>query len=322
MYSETKSTDAFAFPLELIELESLSAESITNNVLSTLDKHTFTEAYLKKNLVGVCADGASTMVGKKSGVMTRLQERFPNIIIWHCMCHRLELAVGDAVDSVTAVNHIKIFIDKLYSLYNTSPKARRKLEECAKELETQVLQMKRVLDTRWTPSSFRALRALWNNYKVLHKHFTDESNTGKSNTETATYSGLKATLETDAFIHSLAVMLDAISEISELSLILQSESTTIVKAYQAVKRTIRALAQQKDQDGENELSERTDYPYYTQYVKAMQEDSFKGVMIQEGRRRQPKLNKNAFLQSSIDNLSSRLECNVASQRQCSIAEAM
>uniref|UniRef100_UPI00358E052F E3 SUMO-protein ligase KIAA1586-like n=1 Tax=Myxine glutinosa TaxID=7769 RepID=UPI00358E052F len=71
MYSETKSTDAFAFPLELIELESLSAESITNNVLSTLDKHTFTEAYLKKNLVGVCADGASTMVGKKSGVMTR-----------------------------------------------------------------------------------------------------------------------------------------------------------------------------------------------------------------------------------------------------------
>ena len=314
MYSENKSTEAFAFPLELIELECLSAESITNTVLSTLHKHTFTKAYLKKNLVGVCADGASTMVGKKSGVTTRLQEIFPNIIIWHCMCHRLELAVGDAVDSVTEVNHIKLFIDKLYSLYHTSPKARRKLEECAKELETQVMQMKRVLDTRWTPSSFRALQAVWNNYEALHKHFTDESNTGKANAETATYRGLKATLETDAFIHALTVMLDAISEISELSLVLQSESTTIVKAYQALKRTIRALAQQKDQDGDNELSERTYYPHFRQYIAAMQDNCFKGVTIQQGRRRQPKLDKNAFLQALIDNLLSRLECNVASQR--------
>ena len=54
-----------------------------------------------KHLVGVCADGSAAMVGKKSGVLTKLKEKFPKIMLWHCLCHRVELAVADAVEATS-----------------------------------------------------------------------------------------------------------------------------------------------------------------------------------------------------------------------------
>ena len=39
------------------------------------------------------------------------------------------LAIGDAVKSVIQVNHVKSFLDKLYSIFSQSPKPQRELEE-------------------------------------------------------------------------------------------------------------------------------------------------------------------------------------------------
>ena len=62
------------------------------------------------------------MLGRKSGVVSQILGKYPNVIIWHCLNHRLELAVSDAIGEVTAVNHSQIFFDKLYSIYSMSPK--------------------------------------------------------------------------------------------------------------------------------------------------------------------------------------------------------
>lgn len=67
-------------------------------------------------------DGASVMLGKKSREATGLTLRFTKLFVWHCMNHRLELAVSDAVDEVNSVNHFKAFMHKLYSLYSMSNK--------------------------------------------------------------------------------------------------------------------------------------------------------------------------------------------------------
>ena len=52
--------------------------------------------YLSKNLIAFCSDGASTMMGRKSGVSAKLIEEFLNII-WHCLNHRLQLALDSGV---------------------------------------------------------------------------------------------------------------------------------------------------------------------------------------------------------------------------------
>ena len=54
----------------------------------------------------VCAnfDGASVMMGSKSGVATRIQQSFPWVIPIHCVAHKLELGILDGVKAVKYIN--------------------------------------------------------------------------------------------------------------------------------------------------------------------------------------------------------------------------
>ncbi|KAJ3601100.1 hypothetical protein NHX12_032073 [Muraenolepis orangiensis] len=93
--------------LELVELESQRAKDIEEALLNCLDTAGFTEEWLQNNWVSFVSDGASVMLGKNSGVA------------------RVELAVSDAVDEVQAVNHFKVFLEKIHNLYSQSNKNAR-----------------------------------------------------------------------------------------------------------------------------------------------------------------------------------------------------
>ncbi|CAG9831280.1 unnamed protein product [Diabrotica balteata] len=73
---------------------------------------------------------------------------YPNIIVWHCMNHTLELALSDAVDEVWAVNHFQIFMGRIYFINSKSPKNQRELSECALKLIQQLQKIGKVLGTR------------------------------------------------------------------------------------------------------------------------------------------------------------------------------
>jgi len=133
-------------------------------LLECLHKHKFTDAVLQSRWLALGTDGASVMLGRVGGVLAKLQEKFPNILGWHCFNHRLELSVHDVVTSVTDVNHFKTFLDKIYTLYSRSPKAKRQLDACAAELGSQVYKIGRILDVRWASSSLRTVRAVWRSY--------------------------------------------------------------------------------------------------------------------------------------------------------------
>ncbi|KAK5854508.1 hypothetical protein PBY51_004695 [Eleginops maclovinus] len=183
-------TPEFLF-LELVELESQRAKDIEEALLNCLDTAGFTEEWLQKNWVSFVSDGASVMLGKNSGVATRLTARYPNLFTWHCMNHRLELAVSDAVDEVQAVNHFKVFLEKIHNLYSQSNKNSRELLEAAQEVGSQVLKIGRVLSTRWVASSFRSVKAVWTSYEALNRHFENAAgDQTRSSTERQTYRGL------------------------------------------------------------------------------------------------------------------------------------
>lgn len=56
------------------------------------------------------------------------------------MCHQIELAVSDAVKFSSQVNHVHIFLNKLYSSYN-QPKVQRELSKCVSQLDIQMLKI-------------------------------------------------------------------------------------------------------------------------------------------------------------------------------------
>lgn len=80
-YFETFPGEPYTFNLDLIELSSTSAEHITIALLNCLNTHGFDQTFLVDCLVCFACDGASVMIGKDSGVATRLKSIFPNLII-------------------------------------------------------------------------------------------------------------------------------------------------------------------------------------------------------------------------------------------------
>ena len=55
---------------------------------------------LISNLVVIATDGASVMVGGKTGLTTRFKEQCPCLLANHCMAHRLQLAAEKTANAV------------------------------------------------------------------------------------------------------------------------------------------------------------------------------------------------------------------------------
>ena len=88
------------FPLDLVQLESLCASHIADKIVDYLLKNGYSIELLQEVIIGFCSDGASAMLGTKSGVGKLLEDKFPDRILWHCLNHRLKLAVGIALQII------------------------------------------------------------------------------------------------------------------------------------------------------------------------------------------------------------------------------
>ncbi|XP_027132754.1 E3 SUMO-protein ligase KIAA1586-like [Larimichthys crocea] len=282
--------------LDLVELESQSAENITNTLLQCLTTCGLNENFIRTNFVAFACDGASAMLGRKSGVATRLQQMYPELIVWHCLNHRLELAVGDTVKKVNNVNHFTSFLDKVYTVYHRSPKNTRELAQHAEELEIHVQKIGRVLDVRWAASSFRTVKAVWNSYRALHHHFSAASvDCTRDENEKAMYRGLMTKMETQEFLCDLGLMYDTLEEISHLSLTLQERGMTLTRADKLMKRTIRIIASMIISPGDK----RKDA------LAAAEREEFHGIPLTASPRLR-RIDSAVFLQSLTENLEERL----------------
>jgi len=139
------------------------------------------------------------MLGRISGVGTQLK-----IIVWHCCNHRLELAVCDTLKEINAINNFQFFIEKLYSLYHQSPKNSNQLKMCAASLEKNLMKIGKIFTIRWVASSEKPLKAVWNNFEALNKHFSNSAiDNLKNSKERSKYSGLLRILASVEFVGNL-----------------------------------------------------------------------------------------------------------------------
>lgn len=287
---------------ELLELDGTTADDITKTLLKCLHKHGFDDQFLGKCLVAFACDGASVMLGRRAGVATQLCSKFPDLFVWHCSNHRLELAVGDVLKEVSGLNHFKIFFDKLYSLYHASPKNQRELFHCAQSVGQRLLVIGRVLSVRWVASSERTVKAVWENYKVLQVHFSTAANdVSRDSTERAKYKGLHDVLTSVSFVFNLGVMYDALTELSDLSRMLQKRDMTLPEAEKLLVRETRVFESMVSSPG----------PYMEAVLQAQKEKSFKNVALHENERI-VKINAGQFFRSLAENIKSRMTPSTSS----------
>ena len=114
--------------LSIIELSGQDANSICKSLLDLLESNGIDDKYLEKNLIAFTSDGASVMMGAIKGVGTFLKSKYPQIVLWHCLNHRLELAVSDTIKAVGGTQPIEDFFWKIYTIYSQSAKMQRDLK--------------------------------------------------------------------------------------------------------------------------------------------------------------------------------------------------
>ena len=89
------------------------------------------------------------MTSNQRNITTLFKEWYGNHIDeCHCLAYRLELAVEDALKSVTATYHFQSFLILLYAVYSQSPTIQRELHvsEIATETETKLLRITAIFD--------------------------------------------------------------------------------------------------------------------------------------------------------------------------------
>ena len=111
--------------LDFIELPGGTASEIVETVLKVF---TLRGMPLEK-LCGIAIDGASAMVGSRTGVTTQLKRKNPFIVSIHCIAHRLALASGQAADAVPYVKKYQLYVNNIYRYFHYSPKHAAKLKE-------------------------------------------------------------------------------------------------------------------------------------------------------------------------------------------------
>ena len=288
--------EPITFFLDIVELPGLTANVIIDSLMKCLEEHGLSKEILSECLLGFGFDGASVMLGRKNGVYAGLKSMFPHLIGWHCCNHRLELAVHDAVKSCTEINHFKNFMDKLYSVFSMSPKHQRNLEVCAAELSVSLKRIGRVLDVRWVASSYRTVHAVWSSYPALVKYFTNCSiDASLDSKERATFLGISKKLSSVAFVMNMSTMLDALEELSEVSLRLQAADITLPRALRLITQVIEIFQGRRDNGGQ----------FYREVLPCIASGKFRGVPVFQNCK-EISINQGQFYQALVDSLNARL----------------
>ena len=136
-------------------LEKADAESIVMGLRYIAENNlNMTWQEFIQMLVCVTVNGASVMLGHKSGVATHLKQLQPSLLIVHCMPHRLELGYGQGCKDCSLYQKtIKTLAMGLYYFYYRSPLNRTNLRRAAEAYDAnELIETHQVKSTRGAPA--------------------------------------------------------------------------------------------------------------------------------------------------------------------------
>ena len=118
--------------LSIIELSGQDANSICKSLLDLLESNGIGDKYLERNLLAFTSDGASVMMEAIKGVETILKSKYPQIVLWHCLNHRLRLAVSDTIKAVGGTQPIEDFFARFIQFILSPQNAMRSENYCCR----------------------------------------------------------------------------------------------------------------------------------------------------------------------------------------------
>ena len=153
--------------LGFIEIPNISAETIVTAIKGHLTKLGLSLASYR----GQCFDGASNMLGPKTGVAKRIQDVQPKAHATHCYAHSLSLSVKDMTSNCALLSQTMDIAKEIVTLIKFSPKRECLLKELKDNLEvkdedTRPRGIIGLCPTRWTVRA-SCFRRILENYSIL-----------------------------------------------------------------------------------------------------------------------------------------------------------
>ncbi|XP_014666762.1 PREDICTED: zinc finger protein 862-like [Priapulus caudatus] len=205
-------------------------------------------------VIGVGCDGAAVNIGNKNSVKTRLLQECPHLVVTHCVAHRLELGVLNAIKENEMLTTVKDMLLKVHKHYHYSPKALRELRAIANAMDERCIKPKRLQGTRWLPHIMKASKALMDGYVPVRAHFEHVSQAGP-NQATAEVKGratyLANKLKDYRVLRFMVFLEDLLEIVSALSLKFQSSCLTSVDYLDALETANLMLVQLRQQPGDH-----------------------------------------------------------------------
>ncbi|XP_062582895.1 zinc finger protein 862-like [Saccostrea cucullata] len=215
--------------LQFLNPKSTSSQDIYQSIIDCLEEFKINP----KKVIGITTDGASNMMGIRNGVCTLMKTISPDIIPIHCLAHRLELGIKDAVKHTMSKSYDRAMtmLIGLYYFYSKSPKQKKELKSMFEVLDMTCSIPTRVDGTRWVPHTVKAINIFRRSYAAITSQLDNASHKNPK------AEGL-AKLAHDANVVAYLLMLkDILAPVTKLSLYLQREDTTLGDALVMVDST-------------------------------------------------------------------------------------
>ena len=195
------------------------------------------------NFRGQCYNGASNMLGKKSGVAKQILDIQPKAFATHCHCHSLSLSVKETKES-------KILSDTMDTsgeiaiLVKYLPKQEQKLEsiKVTYEEDEAVNHISKLSTTRWTIRA-NCFQRIIDNYSFLYELWNEcLKESGLNRDVKSRIVGCKSQMETFDFYFGLKLGKLLYSHTDKLSQTLQSEKMSALSSKRLAMLTVETIS--------------------------------------------------------------------------------
>ena len=225
--------------LDICDIQDGTAGTIEQSLLLCMERYGLDVS----NLRGFGSDGAAVMVGRRSGVATRLKARQPRLLSVHCINHRLALAAAHAADQIPYLQKFKATVQTLFLFYQNSPVRMAGLHAIQEVLENPSIKLKQAKDVRWL-SYDAAIAAIIRTLPALIASLEREA-TERSE---PTALGLAKFVKTHYFVACCYLLHRILPHISRLSLLFQCEDIDLSLIQPALEAAIASIEDVRTSD--------------------------------------------------------------------------
>ncbi len=228
----------------LYEVESTRAEIIYAVITYVLLRMNLAVSEVR----GQCYDGAATMSGTKSGVVSRFCAVEPRAVYTHCYGHSLNFACCDTIKRCKVLQDALDTTREITKLIKRSPGRDAIFKRLKEEMEEGDTPGIRVLcPTRWTVRA-QSLKSIIDNYSVLFQLWTESLEYVKDTEMKARIQGVAAQMKKFEFFFGVSLGLLILRHTDNLSKTLQKADISAVEGQHVTAMTSSTLRSIRSED--------------------------------------------------------------------------